>query len=590
MFHNYNNIQNNKNNQIFLVKFRSGLNEIPIFTYPEEKISELIKKYRNKSGDNDCTKRFVFGAKQLTDYKTCAEEGLSDNFTIWVIPTGNVKGGGVPRTKKEINIKFIKLSKNILYRNIRIEIIGLLKLCLLKELSNKISEDKLKKLPEFIYYILKILSNGYIEDTDAKQNIKDVLEKMKGSNIVNFSNYVDEIIDSNQLEKIINLVNREYIKDISDKKYLLGRYYKYIKKFNKEFKKSLKNSIFEFSVISIVIIERENLEIFEEERKKCPNRITRILYHGTGIEPISNILTSVYIKSESSCQHGVGVYFSDLLDYSWFYGGKNNRANLNKIPKINDSFTTIVNYIYYDKTGYKKVNNSLRTPGKNQINFAYAGAMTETIEKIDNSKFLGNEYVINDLNQICPFMSMKLKRVEYCVIWRDNNFSSKPVYNNYFDQTFKSFLKERMKYINQNAKYNIYPCETSEEALDLLKRKKYNKILLISNVGDDLGGKKFINNARVILGNNVITLFLAYNIAHLDWIKNYKNALFSNEPKFYEEYLQCFDEEDEYDIKNKIKSLIEKMEKHYNVKFNFDDTYLNYPHFKTDGQFSDLEF
>ena len=33
-----------------------------------------------------------------------------------------------------------------------------------------------------------------------------------------------------------------------------------------------------------------------------------------------------------------------------------------------------------------------------------------------------NEYVINDLDQICPLMSATLKRVEYCVIWRDDNF------------------------------------------------------------------------------------------------------------------------------------------------------------------------
>ena len=56
-------------------------------------------------------------------------------------------------------------------------------------------------------------------------------------------------------------------------------------------------------------------------------------------------------------------------------------------------------------------------------------------------------------------MSVKLKRVEFCVIWRDNNFSSKPVYNNEYDEKFKVFLKERLKYINQTAKYNIYPCE-----------------------------------------------------------------------------------------------------------------------------------
>ena len=75
-------------------------------------------------------------------------------------------------------------------------------------------------------------------------------------------------------------------------------------------------------------------------------------------------------------------------------------------------------------------------------------------------------------------MSAKLKRNEYCVIWRDNNFSSNPVYKNKFDEIFKKFLSERIKYIKQVAKYNIYPCETSEEALKLIEKKKYNKTLI----------------------------------------------------------------------------------------------------------------
>ena len=93
-----------------------------------------------------------------------------------------------------------------------------------------------------------------------------------------------------------------------------------------------------------------------------------------------------------------------------------------------------------------------------------------------------------------------------------------------------------MTYIEQYAEFNIYPCETTEEAIKLIKRKKYNKIILLSNIGSDLGGKKFIDEARKILKNDVIVLFLAYNIDHLDWVKDYKNALFSNEPDFYEQY------------------------------------------------------
>ena len=46
-----------------------------------------------------------------------------------------------------------------------------------------------------------------------------------------------------------------------------------------------------------------------------------------------------------------------------------------------------------------------------------------------------------------------------------------------------------MIYILQYAEHNIYPCQTTNEALRLIQLKKYNKIILISNIGSDLGGK-----------------------------------------------------------------------------------------------------
>jgi hypothetical protein len=584
---------------------------IVLKAFLDEKVEEVINKFREKSGNyNRRTLKFIFNAKNLNPNLTCAEAGLTNKANVFVVNTAGVKGGGEnPFSRsfwinektlyeygKVINIKFIKISKNIYDKiNNNNEIIGLLKLCFLKEMSQKISIDKIKKYSEIIYYIIKILSNGYIKyDPDnLKKNIKNILEKTKGNNIIAFSNYVDEIIDSNQLNILLNLLNKEDLIEMNNLKNLLSNYNNCIKFFNKEFAKAQKESIFEFSIISLVIIEREDFEKFEKERENCPNRVERILFHGTNIEPASSILTGLYRKSleRKKAINGQGVYFTDLLDYAWYYGGEaGNRANFSGIPEIDDTFTIIINYIYYDKKGYMQVNDSKRTPGKNQINFAYAGARSERISKPDKNKFTGTEYVVYELDQICPFMSAKIQRVEYCVIWRDDNFSSKPVYNNKFDEKFKSFLKERLKYINQNAKYNIYPCETSEEALGLVNRKKYNKIILISNVGTDFRGKKFIEKARKIIGNNVIVLFLAYKSSHLDWIKKYENALFSNDPRFYEEYLRCFDDEDEDEIKNNIKSLIEKMERHYKVKFNFNEKYLDYPLFLEDGKYSDLTF
>ena len=189
----------------------------------------------------------------------------------------------------------------------------------------------------------------------------------------------------------------------------------------KNLRKQKKNSIFEFSVISLIRIERKDFDNFQNERERCPNKVDKILYHGTSIDPISNILTDIFRKSTICIQHGGGVYFTDFLDYCWFYGSeKGNRYNRDKIPEINDTFTLVASSIYYNEKGFKKVYNSKYTPKKNEINFAYAGTYFETLKKINKSKFYGTEYVINDLSQICPFIGMKLKRDEFCVIWKYN--------------------------------------------------------------------------------------------------------------------------------------------------------------------------
>ena len=286
-------------------------------------------------------------------------------------------------------------------------------------------------------------------------------------------------------------------------------------------------------------------------------------------------------------QHGKGVYFTDSLDYCWFYGGtKDNRENINKIPPIGDTFTSICCMVYYNGKGFLQVKDYTTRiqPGKNEINFAYAGCNCETINNPNFKKFIGKEYVVYNLEQICPIISVKFKRQEFCVIWRDDNFSKDAVFNNEYDEKFKTFLKDRLRYMKQTAKYNVYPFYDTNEALKFVNRKKYNKIILISNVFPDLRGKIFVDQARKIIGNDVIALFIAYNPKHLDWIKYYKNAIYLNEPEFYEEYLESFANT------WKMKELITKLETHYNVKFNLDNNFLYFPLFKDNGHYSDLSF
>ena len=525
---------------------------------------------------------------------------VKENYTFSYDPNNTNKVNNninIPLSQPEkiINIKFIKQPNPNSYKPYSYpELHGLLKLCLLKEISPKLNDYQIKQLPEIVAKIMKILKFGYSNDSNIQKNIKDVLEKMKGSNIISFSSYVNEIINSNELNNITNLLKNDELNEIKDITNRLSIYNEHTKQFEIEFEKAKRNSIFEFSIVSLVIIEREDYIKFEEGKNNCPNRVDKILFHGTNINPISNILTGYFKKSKGqfTCIFGEGVYFTDLLDYCWYYGGpRENRENINKIPKINDTFTLIACSTYYDQKGFRRVIDNKYNPQKNEINFAYAGSGTEALINPDKRKFYGTEYVIGELDQICPFISAKLERQEYCFIWRDTHFSSKPIHFSEFDYKFKKFLKEKIKYIEQIAKYNVYPCETTEEALNLIRRKKYNKIILISNAGG--GGREFVIEARKIIGNNVIALFVAYMVEHLQWIKDLPNSFFSNESSFDEKYIECFNDTNTDNLKKKINTLIRSMENHYKVRFNFNDTYLYFPLYEESmkkGKYSDLTF
>ena len=62
-----------------------------VFCLPEEKISNVIDKYRNKSGDYNPYKRFIFNSKDLPQELTVNEVGISNNSNVFIITTSNIK-------------------------------------------------------------------------------------------------------------------------------------------------------------------------------------------------------------------------------------------------------------------------------------------------------------------------------------------------------------------------------------------------------------------------------------------------------------------------------------------------------------------
>ena len=345
--------------------------------------------------------------------------------------------------------------------------------------------------------------------------------------------------------------------------------------FNYELKINLDNifkeSIFEYKITGLVSINKDNQkDNYERTKKDCPNCETKLLFHATQIQYSSSILTTQF-KVGRDNWFGLGVYFSDQFDYIQYYYSH----LIGIVPKINQSFSVIAAEIYYDKNKFKQIYNNKDyyivlndLPSDYEINVKYKdktveknglhyvevdAATTEPIDKngkingiseLPKERFVGREYCVTCKEQIYPIYGLNLQRVDYCIIWRDSNFES---------IEWKEPLKRNKEIIEKMTGYNLYTESDTKSALKLVWRKKYNKIILITNVGKDLEGKKYIDKVRKILQCDAMVLFFTNNFDHLDWIKDYPNSLFCMDDYTIKNYIINFDEKGLNEIRNNIK-------------------------------------
>lgn len=210
--------------------------------------------------------------------------------------------------------------------------------------------------------------------------------------------------------------------------------------------------------------------------------------------------------------------------------------------------------IFFNKSSLEQ-NGILQIKAKNIVN--------------SNNKIeLGNKYIISEKSQIFPLYSLTLKRNEYFVLFRDPNFNEN---NEYFE------ILEKLKIL---LNMNIYYERSTEEALKFLVKRKFNKVILITTIEDDLSGKRFIEIARKIFESNMIVLFYSKNKInenHFDWMKKTINCLYTDEPKIIEEFIK------NYSNKDRLNEIKKKVEQKYNIslrpissEFCFFQNFKNY--------------
>ena len=172
--------------------------------------------------------------------------------------------------------------------------------------------------PDFVNKNLMDLTSEESKDQLSKSIKKHFLEHNQQNDIFEIS----KNITPDDIKKFFNELIKE-TKTQQDDLYdiiLNNEFQEYLQFFESEFEKAIKNSIFEYNIKFIAYIYR-NDEVYRAGKLNCNTIRTKFVFHGTKSSSISRILAGNFLHANTHF-FGVGAYFTDLLDYSWFYAAE----------------------------------------------------------------------------------------------------------------------------------------------------------------------------------------------------------------------------------------------------------------------------
>ena len=133
---------------------------------------------------------------------------------------------------------------------------------------------------------------------------------MKGEEINEKTNFYEasKSFSLNDFNEVIEYISKE---DLAKQEcnQLIKNYEEYLNIFERDFEKALTFSIFEYQLIRIYTIDRDDYDIFKANKIKCPNVEEQLLYHGTKVDYIVSILSSFIDINRNTCTKlGKGFY------------------------------------------------------------------------------------------------------------------------------------------------------------------------------------------------------------------------------------------------------------------------------------------
>ena len=582
--------------------YKNNYNKERIIPLPLE---EINKKPLKEALIKDETKVDEFDKNtKISNGSIKSEKNI---YTEFFYRNNSIKGNFNSDSKVYLDFKMIKNLKGIL----KLLFLKFLSKITLNEQLQKINNKNISKIMQDLNKDLELINNkGLIENEEnLPDDVQIILKENQGNNILEYAKYIDSMIKPDEIEAIINIYELEQKVQIGKFLNKMIIYEKYNSYFEEEFTKAQLESIFDYSIVNLVLLDNKNFSKYETAKNSCPNCTTKILFHGTQIDPASKIISSEF-KYAKRAFYGMGIYFTDNLDYITFYsGGRNSeggRINFNTVYPPNSTFALIASEVFYNKNMLNHIRDAKsyyvedlnhfptyeelvtnykdKMVPKNGIHFITVksekgdllSSSLTSLQERKAGKFIVNEYVITELEQICPLYALKIKRNEYFVLWRDSNFGGKNLYYDY--------LKQVELYSNEIAKMNIYIENNTEHALKFIYKRRFNKMILITSIGLDFSGLKFIEIARKILGSDIIVLIYSNNKNHFSWIQTYRNVLYTNNASIYKKYIKNYNERG-------LKELKKEVEDFYKIKLlDFTNDFLTYPLYIENQKYSDINF
>ena len=176
--------------------------------------------------------------------------------------------------------------------------------------------------------------------------------------------------------------------------------------------------------------------------------------------------------------------------------------NLLFFSSSNEAINFFLKAIYKKKIFFKAINISEIIIGvytdvdeDNILDNIFDNIYILKLNKVNDTQNISNTIINNEQNIKVDFP--KRKKNEY-VLWKDPNFNKPPMIS--YKQIFKLMC-------NGKENMNIFFETSMEKALKFLLKNRNDRVILASNIGLDLNGKRFIQLARKILGFDIIIFF-----------------------------------------------------------------------------------